>query len=107
MGKIQKIVSAISEIDLINKDLVTGDGAPKVDVLEEATGEEITAAERDEAWQIYQTQLESLPATIESTLPDLTGASHVVTMESSAAVTKWYRDGKLIHVGPKPDAADE
>ncbi|NOQ51722.1 MAG: hypothetical protein GQ578_05855 [Desulfuromonadaceae bacterium] len=102
MGKIQKLVAAIGKLDPNDPAHFTADDKPSANVLKELLGEQVSAAERDEAWQIYQLQ-NAAPA--KATAPvDLTGANAVVTMIGGKAQQVWYRGGQRIHIGPDPKA---
>ena len=54
-NRIALIVEAMKEVDYANEDfLMKETGAPKVEVLEDLLGMDMTSAERDEAWEEFQ-----------------------------------------------------
>jgi len=50
-NRLEAITAAIMQLDKDNPDLWTNDHKPQVKAIEEITGFDITAAERDEAWE--------------------------------------------------------
>lgn len=74
--KMQRLVEAIEEVDLTNEDHTIASGAPNTNVLAGLIGEDVTAAERDEAWKLYLEQQEAAEkATVEKdkNTPAVTG----------------------------------
>lgn len=51
--RLSDLLTAISELDPDNKDHYTEAGLPQVSALEEILDGDVTAAERDAAWEIY------------------------------------------------------
>lgn len=47
----QKIIEAIGQLEKQNQELWTKDGKPQVPAIEEILGDNITAAERNDAWE--------------------------------------------------------
>jgi hypothetical protein len=56
---IEDIVDAIVSLDFDNTELFTASKKPKVEVIEELLGKDITAGQRDEAWEIANKDPES------------------------------------------------
>lgn len=98
-NKLERLIAAIGELNINDAAHFTGDGKPSANVLKEKIGEAVTAAERDEAWNEFQ---ERAAENVTDAVVSLVGASSVMTMDGGKPVLKWYRDGKLIHVGPDP-----
>jgi len=102
--KIQRLIDAIDRLDRNDPAHFTGSGVPSANVLKELIGESVSAAERDEAWALYQEQAGGADQQEQAARPvDLTGATAVVTMIGGKAQQVWFRDGKQIHVGPAPE----
>jgi len=53
-SKIELIVKAISTLPIDDQSSWTSSGKPQAAVLSEILGENVSAGERDEAWQLYQ-----------------------------------------------------
>lgn len=54
-GPAEDLMDAIATLNSTDNTLYTGTGRPKLAVLEELIGREISAAERDEAWGAFIT----------------------------------------------------
>lgn len=54
MGDIDQIVAAIAMLDTADKTSWTSGGKPQVAALEKVLQKQISAAQRDEAWETYQ-----------------------------------------------------
>jgi len=54
MPRINVLVEAIHALDRENEDEFTESGVPEVAVLKELTESQVTAVERDQAWEEYQ-----------------------------------------------------
>ncbi len=52
--KTTRLINAIGQLDRENKEHFTAAGLPQTKALEEVVGEDVSAAERDEAWQLFQ-----------------------------------------------------
>lgn len=102
--KLELLIAAIGELDINDAAHFTGDGKPSANVLKEKIGEAVSAEERDTAWTEFQ---ERAAENVSAAVIDLAGASSVITMDGGKAVRKWYRDGKLIYVGPDPSEENE
>jgi len=50
-NRLEAIAAAIEQLDKNNPDLWTNDHKPQVKAIEEITGFDITAGQRDEAWE--------------------------------------------------------
>ena len=59
LDRMGEIVKAISELDPDDPDQWTAKGKPRVEDLEDLLGYDITEAERNEAWEIYQKEGDS------------------------------------------------
>ena len=53
-GRLVKYMQAIDTLDADNKDDYTESGKPEVNALKQLVDGDVTAAERDEAWEHYQ-----------------------------------------------------
>lgn len=61
------VIKAFGEIDMNDENAVTKDGKPEVALLSDFLGKKVTAAQRDEAFAIFEAvikQLEALPAAV-------------------------------------------
>lgn len=111
--KIQKLIALIVELNPQDEAHFTAEGVPSAFVLKDQLGENVSAAERDEAFTAFKyqhpitaaNQLQALNPegaqpgkAAANKKPDLKGATSVVTMRGGTARRVWYRAGKEIHV---------
>lgn len=52
----EEIIAAIGELDSDNESLWTKDGVPQVAAIEDVLGDGITAAQRNEAWEVLSAE---------------------------------------------------